>query len=359
MHGLTVAGVLLRYPRPQQQVGAGQFIGVGGEVLGTHTTLLQPVDLLPAQQCFRQRRHILHQSRIVLQRRGRGQLLHLCAAPEGRGNALRQLADALHDPGRHRPVKGTDRPLQHRLIGDDVGSLSRLKPTHRHHRRGFGRKLPAGDLLQGQPDLGGDADGVHARLRHGPVATLSPHRDAEQGTARHEGPAAAQHRSGGGAGVDVEGQRLAGGRSLQDSCRQHGLGAGEALLVRLEHQLHRAGELLPALHQQLGRTQQHGSVHIVAAGVHTAVFRPEGQARLLLSPEGVHIRPQQDAASGVSSGDGGGQAAAQLLRMVSHLRQPPLDIGHRLRQNRPGLRVPVQAATIRRQLRLHGLRLPA
>ena len=113
------------------------------------------------------------------------------------------------------------------------------------------------------------------------------------------------------------------------------------------------------LHQQPGRTQQHGSVHIVAAGVHTAVFRPEGQARLLLSPEGIHVRPQQDAASGVSSGDGGDQAAAQLLRMVSHLRQPFLDIGHRLRQNRPGLRVPVQAATIRRQLRLHGLRLPA
>ena len=45
--------------------------------------------------------------------------------------------------------------------------------------------------------------------------------------------------------------------------------------------------------------------------------------------------------------------------VVSHLRQPLLDIGHRLRQNRPGLRVPVQAATIRRQLRLHGLRLPA
>ena len=154
-------------------------------------------------------------------------------------------------------------------------------------------------------------------------------------------------------------QRLAGGRILQDSCRQHGLGAGEALLVRLEHQLHRAGELLPVLHQQPGRTQQHGSVHIVAAGVHTAVFRPEGQSRLLLSPEGIHVRPQQDAASGVSSGDGGGQAAAQLLRMVSHLRQPFLDIGHRLRQNRPGLRVPVQAATIRRQLRLHGLRLPA
>ena len=79
----------------------------------------------------------------------------------------------------------------------------------------------------------------------------------------------------------------------------------------------------------------------------------------ILSPEGIHVRPQQDAASGVSSGDGGGQAAAQLLRMVSHLRQPLLDIGHRLRQHRPGLRVPVQAATILRQLGLHGLRLPA
>ena len=109
----------------------------------------------------------------------------------------------------------------------------------------------------------------------------------------------------------MEGQRLTGDRSLQDSCRQHGLGAGEALLVRLEHQLHRAGELLPVLHQQPGRAQQHGSVHIVAAGVHTAVFRPEGQARLLLSPEG--IRGRVKALTGLLQG----MASLELLALDS------------------------------------------
>lgn len=34
VHGLSVAGVLLRRSGPQQHVGAGQLIGKRGEVLG-------------------------------------------------------------------------------------------------------------------------------------------------------------------------------------------------------------------------------------------------------------------------------------------------------------------------------------
>ena len=89
--------------------------------------------------------------------------------------------------------------------------------------------------------MGGDVDGVHAGFRHGPVAAGAPDGDPEQGAARHECPPAAEHHAGGGAGVDMKGQRRFGRRRiLQDPGRQHGLGPGEALLIRLEHQPYRA-----------------------------------------------------------------------------------------------------------------------
>ena len=73
------------------------------------------------------------------------------------------------------------------------------------------------------------------------MAAGAPDGDLEQGAARHERPPAAEYHAGGGAGVDVESQRRLGRRRvLQDPGRQHGLGSGEALLIRLEHQPHRA-----------------------------------------------------------------------------------------------------------------------
>ena len=162
------------------------------------------------------------------------------AAPEGRRRVFRDDPDALHDLGGEFPVKGADGALQHGLLRDDVGGLSPLKPAHRHHGRLLGRDLPCGQLLQGEVDVGGDVDGVHAGLRHGPVAAGAPDGDPEQGAARHERPPAAEHHAGGSTGVDVEGQRRLGRRRiLQDPGFQHGLGPGEALLIRLEHQPHR------------------------------------------------------------------------------------------------------------------------
>ena len=240
MHGLAVAGVLLRRSGPQQQVGAGQLIGEGGEVLGAHAPLIQTVHPLLASQLLRPAGDLLHQGGIVHQRRRGGDLLHRGAATEGRRRVLRDGLDALHDPGGEFPVKGADGALQHGLLWDDVGGLSPLKPAHRHHGRLLRGDLPCGQLLQGEVDVGGDIDGVHAGLRHGPVAAGAPDGDPEQGAARHERPPAAEHHAGGSTGVDVEGQRRLGRRRiLQDPGFQYGLGPGEALLIRLEHQPHR------------------------------------------------------------------------------------------------------------------------
>lgn len=161
--------------------------------------------------------------------------------------------DPLHDPGGEFPVKGADSALQHGLLRDDVGGLSPLEPAHRHHGRLLRGDLPCGQLLQGEVDVGGDVDGVHAGLRHGPVAAGAPDGDPEQSAARHERPPAAEYHAGGGAGVDMKGQRGPRDRGfLQYPGGKHGFRSGEALLIRLEHQPHRALKLRLVLPQQCG-----------------------------------------------------------------------------------------------------------
>ena len=59
----------------------------------------------------------------------------------------------------------------------------------------------------------------------------------------------------------------------------HALGAVTSLLGGLEQRDHRPGPLARVISQQLGRTEQAGQVHVVAAGVgdgHCAAVRPRG-----------------------------------------------------------------------------------
>jgi len=67
-----------------------------------------------------------------------------------------------------------------------------------------------------------------------------------------------------------------------------------ALLARLEHEDHRAGQVrLPGAEQPRG-TGQHGCVHVVTAGVHRAGYRRRvRQPGLLGDGQGVHVPAQQ------------------------------------------------------------------
>ena len=107
--------------------------------------------------------------------------------------------------------------------------------------------------MEGKVDVGGDVNGVYALFRHGAVAAGAPDSHAEQRTACHKRALTAEHHARGGAGVDMKGQRRFGRRRiLQDPGRQHGLGPGEALLIRLEHKAHCALKLRLVLPQQRG-----------------------------------------------------------------------------------------------------------
>ena len=144
---------------------------------------------------------------------------------------------------------------------------------------------------------------------------------------------------------------------FQDARRQHGLCAGKSLLIRLEHQTDGSLQFLPVLLQQPGRSQQHGGVKVVAAGVHLSVFGLEFQPGVLPDPQGVHVRPQQDALPGVLAGDVRRNAPCQLLRRIAQRLQLPLYIARRLRQTRPCFRVLVQRPPVRYDLRFQLFRI--
>ena len=127
---------------------------------------------------------------------------------------------------------------------------------------------------------------------------------------------------------------------------QHGFRAGKALLVRLKDQLDRAIELVRMAAEQLRRAEKHCRVHIVAAGVHAAVLRAEGQVGLLGDAQRVHIRTQQDAAAGRPAGDFGDDAARKLTRLITHFAQALRDIASRVRQVGSGLGRGVQMAAV-------------
>ena len=109
--------------------------------------------------------------------------------------------------------------------------------------------------------------------------------------------------------------------------------------------------------EQSGGAQQHGGVHIVAAGVHGAVFRLKIQPRGLPDPESVHIRPEQHAPAGVLTSDVRHHAPGQRTGRTPQRRQPFRHIGGGAGQGGAYLRVPVQGPAIRQKLGLQGFRL--
>ena len=86
---------------------------------------------------------------------------------------------------------------------------------------------------------------------------------------------------------------------LQQAAVDHIQRALKDLLCGLKLQLYRAFDLVLMLLEQLGCTQHHGGVHIVAAAVHPA--RHLGSkffAGFLLNGQSIHVTAQQDGLAG-------------------------------------------------------------
>jgi len=85
---------------------------------------------------------------------------------------------------------------------------------------------------------------------------------------------------------------------LKQAVLDHFAGATAALFGGLENQVHRTVKVA-VFGKVLGRSQQHGGVAIVAAGVHLAgMFAGVGEGVELLHGQGVHVGAQGQCAAG-------------------------------------------------------------
>ena len=131
---------------------------------------------------------------------------------------------------------------------------------------------------------------------------------------------------------------------LQQTAAYHIQRALKDLFCGLELQLDRAFDLVLVLLEQLGRTQHHGGVHIVAAAVHFAgQLRGKLLAGFLLQGQGIHVTAQQDHLAGAFAACKCHHAAlTAILRGVAHLGQRLFDQCLGLGQVKAHLRVTVQ-----------------
>ena len=90
------------------------------------------------------------------------------------------------------------------------------------------------------------------------------------------------------------------GKLFEQAVFDHGGGAADTFLRRLEYEMHLTVEI-HGFGQIAGRPQQHSGMAVVAAGMHLAVVGGTvGEAVGLQDRQGIHIRPQADGARGIT-----------------------------------------------------------
>jgi hypothetical protein len=90
--------------------------------------------------------------------------------------------------------------------------------------------------------------------------------------------------------------------SFKSSFMAHAIGPGPALLGWLKNKLNRSTQFSFARLEQPSRSQKHGRVTVVSAGVHFGInFTAKRDLRFLLNWKRIHIRTQSDAWAGFVS----------------------------------------------------------
>jgi hypothetical protein len=118
----------------------------------------------------------------------------------------------------------------------------------------------------------------------------------------------------------------------EDPGVDHSADAEVALLAGLEHEDHRPTHPGPAFAEEAGRTDQHGHVEIVAAGMHARPVERVVDAGLLRERQRIHVGAQQDDGSRLGAVEDGRDAGA--VRGGRDLEAEPVE---RLQDHRSGL----------------------
>ena len=194
----------------------------------------------------------------------------------------------------------------------------------RQHRRVLRAHVARHDGLQRGGDIGRDDHRVDAGFGPRAMRALALDADVPGSTAGH-------HR----AGADGELARLQArpvvhaedgiaGELVEQPVGQHGVGATQPFLGRLEDEMHRAVEILRR-GEIARRPQQHGGVAVMAAAMHLAVeLGGVRQAVGLLHRQAVHVGAQPDGFMRVA--DAQRTDHAGLADAARHLAAPALQL---------------------------------
>ena len=246
-------------------------------------------------------------------------------------------------------IIGADSAAHGRRVGDNVPGLSRVEGADGQDclvRRG---QLPCVYLLESDENMRRRRQGVNAVLGCGAVTTLAMHPDgeivrrrgADAGGGDHHRPGRKRHSR-----RNVNHQGCVGSGIFQHAGGNHVLAALENFLCGLEHELDRTAQFRFVGFQDFRRAQQHGGVHIMAAGMHPPVFAGEIHVGFLGNGQGVHIRPkQQNFPSGLANGCNKSRFST-LMDGITHLRKCRFYIRLRFRQVKSGFRVGVKPQTM-------------
>ena len=237
-------------------------------------------------------------------------------------------------------VEGARGAAHRGLGGDDVEGRPGVEGPDGHDGRLDRVHLPAHDALQRGHDLGADLDGVHAQVRLGAVPAAAEDLELEAVHGREARPAADADRPLGPLGPEVAGDGVVHLGVVHDARFDHRLGPARAFLGRLEDEHGRTGQARLQPVQDGRRTERHGHVGVVAAGVHAAgVGGGEGQPGLLGDRQGVHVRPDHQGRPGPAGPEEPDDAGAR--NPAAHLQadrgEPRRHVGRGLHLLKTGL----------------------
>ena len=139
---------------------------------------------------------------------------------------------------------------------------------------------------------------------------------------------------------------------FQKSVIDHFLRAAQDLFPRLEHELDAALQLAFMLLQDFRRRQKHGRMQVVAAGVAVPILCRKGKAGLLFHRKRVHVAPEKNDLSAIST-DGCDAGFSASLRLISIRFQLIDDECAGLRKVQPQFRELVQGAPVLYDLLFH------
>ena len=273
------------------------------------------------------------------------QVIELVTGAHGFADALDDRFHAFGPGSPNVPVECPRGPLQHGFIRDDVERRPRVEAPDGDHGRCEGLHFSTDEPLEGVHHLDSDVDGIDTDVRHGPVASAAEYLDGEGIHGRHGGAVDDADLSFGDRRPYVGPEGVVDLRVFHDALFDHRLGSAEPFFRRLKNELD--GPLQPILHrtQDRGRSQKHGHMRIVAAGVHDAVvLGSKGKPGFFSNGKGVHVRPYHDRRSGFRTFDRSDQAVFgdACLNRDSKLLQGLFDKRRSFRLGESDFRDPVK-----------------